>query len=165
MSVSPGGALWIARDGDPLFDLATVKTLFREYNDVLGFDLTFQNFERELAELPGKYHPQHNGQLYLAYADDKPAGCVAYYHFSPGVCELKRLFVRPEFHGRRYGKTLLQTAIEDARTAGYRTMVLDSLARLTAARKMYERFGFVDIAPYNENPYDDVYYMSLMLTP
>ncbi len=144
-------------------DLDAVKTLFTAYNDFLDIDLDFQNFAEELASLPGKYHPNKNGQLYLACWNDEPVGCAAFYQFEEKTCELKRLYVSPNVQGKGIGKALMQQAITDATAMGYQRLLLDSLKRLKSARKLYEAFGFNDIDPYNVNPHDDVYYMALDL--
>lgn len=156
-------SLSIVRYPEPGFDLDTLKTLFREYNEFLGISLDFQGFETELASLPGKYAPNLGGQLYLAQVDQKPAGCAAFYRLSPAVCEIKRVFVHPQFQGLKIGRHLMVQAIEDAREAGYSSVVLDSLKRLKAARKLYENLGFSETTPYNANPHPDVYYMTLAL--
>lgn len=148
---------------DPEFDLEELKALFHEYNAFIGIDLGFQNFEAELDALPGKYHPLKSGQLYLARWNGEPAGCAAIYQIQLGTCELKRLYVKPQFQGFRIGKTLLAHTIQDARQLGYRQMVLDSLRRMSSAQGLYQKMGFREIQPYNHNPYPDVYYMALDL--
>lgn len=142
--------------------LHEVQSLFREYNDFLGFDLCFQGFEEELASLPGKYAAPH-GQLYLALMKDEITGCVAFYRLSEGICELKRLYVRPAFQGHGIGKLLMQRALDDAKSLHYRIMRLDSLRRLTSAEPLYTKFGFTEIAAFNNSPLDDVYYMERTL--
>jgi putative acetyltransferase len=150
--------------------LAWVRELFKEYEAFLGINLDFQNFQSERDTLPGRYS-MPTGGLYLAIAKDKeacqPAGCVAFYGMNlpdePRTCELKRLFVREPFQGRSLGKAFIQRAIEDATHAGYQRMRLDSLHRLTQAKRLYDYFGFYDIAPYNQNPHEDVYYMEKAL--
>lgn len=144
-------------------ELDSVRTLFREYQEFLDVSLCFQSFEDELAALPGKYSASKDGCLYLANSSDQIAGCVAFYRMNESTCELKRLFVRPQFHGRGLGRLLMERACEDAKRAGYETMVLDSLARLTAACKLYASLGFSEVAPYNENPHADVLYFSKQL--
>lgn len=156
--------------GDDSKELDSVRTLFREYQDFLGVSLCFQSFEDELAALPGKYSASDDGCLYLAVANSNSsktngriAGCVAFYRVSESTCELKRLFVRPQFHRLGLGRLLMERACTDAKQAGYETMILDSLARLTAACKLYNSLGFSEIAPYNENPHADVLYFSKQL--
>lgn len=142
--------------------LPTVRQIFREYNEQLGFDLCFQNFDEEMASLPGRY-AEPDGRLYLGLVDEQPAACGAFYKLEEGICELKRLYVCPPFKGKGYARTLLERAMADAKAVGYHTMRLDSLHRLKDARKLYEKYGFYDIEPYNKNPYDDVYYMECRL--
>lgn len=153
----------LLRYTNPDFSLDAVKQLFRAYNAALAIDLTFQNFDEELASLPGKYAPDKEGQLYLLKEEDAFIGCAAFYAFAPAVAEAKSLFVLPSHQGKGYGKLLLQTIIADTRTLGYTTLYLDSLRLLTAARALYERLGFQEIPPYNRNPNADVYYMALSL--
>lgn len=140
-------------------ELADIRILFREYNDFLGISLDFQDFEAELAVLPGKYSAEKRGRLYLVTWGESPAGCGAFYEFAPTICEVKRLYLRPEFQGKGIGKALLLQCLSDAKAYGYQTVRLDSLHRLKAARKLYETLGFQEIQPYNVNPHNDVYYM------
>lgn len=148
---------------DPDFDLEAIKALFQEYNDGLDIDLGFQNFEMEFQLLPGKYHPSRLGQLYLATWNRQPAGCLGIYQLKPSVCELKRLYVKPEFQGLKIGKALMTQAILDARQFGYEALYLDSLRRMGSAQALYRKMGFYEIEPYNQNPYPDVYYMAMDL--
>lgn len=141
-------------------DLEVIRTLFREYQDFIEVSLCFQSFDEELASLPGKYGVAKDGCLYLAEVDDQPAGCVAFYRVHETTCELKRLFVRPPFHQKGIGKALMVRAIEDATSAGYQTMILDTLRRLKSAGQLYKQLGFVEIEPYNVNPHADVAYYS-----
>jgi GNAT superfamily N-acetyltransferase len=110
-------------------------------------------FEEELASLPGKYAPPA-GALLLASHDGSPAGCVALRQIDTASCEMKRMFVYPEFHGKGVGRALAEAVIERARTLGYRSMVLDTSIRQSEARGLYRRYGFRDIAPYYELPGD-----------
>lgn len=143
-------------------DIQQVKALFQEYQQFLGLELDFQGFAQELAALPGKY-AKPAGNLYLAYQEDKVAGCIAFYPFDDGICELKRLFVRPAFAGYGIGKALMLRALQDASSAGYRFARLDSLRRLKSAGKLYPTLGFYEIEPYNKTPLDDAYYMERQL--
>jgi ribosomal protein S18 acetylase RimI-like enzyme len=142
--------------------LDAAKILFREYQESRGLPLDFQNFDKEIDSLPAKFVPP-SGALYVAFWGQQPVGCVAFYEWGPGICELKRLFVKPETQGKSIGRKLMERAILDAKNAGYRFMRLDSLRRFEAAGNLYPKLGFYDIPPYNENPYDDVYYMQLDL--
>lgn len=143
-------------------DLDAVKAMFQEYQAFLGIPLDFQDFNTELATLPGKFAPP-SGKLYLAKLNGQPVGCVAYYRFSEDTCELKRLYVKPTCQGKSLGRQLFERALQDATAQGYRRMVLDSLRRLDKARKLYVQLGFTEIAPYNENPHPDVYYLEKQL--
>lgn len=142
--------------------LDEVRTLFREYHKMLGVDLCFQNYEEELASLPGKYLPP-DGRLYLIYLEGKLAGCIALRRFDETRCEMKRLFVRPQFRGLRLGQILAQHIIDDAKAIGYQAMVLDTLKSLESAVTMYRRMGFEEVAPYYDNPLNDVLYFQLTL--
>ncbi|MGO9412967.1 MAG: GNAT family N-acetyltransferase [Spirochaetia bacterium] len=136
-------------------DVAAARTLIREYADFLGEDLSFQGFEQELAELPGKYAPP-SGALFVAHVPAKgksqPAGCVALRKLSPGICEMKRLFVRPQCRGLGIGRLLAERVIEEARALGYKAMRLDTLQRLEGAVTLYRSMGFEQIPPYYKNP-------------
>src|SRR5881394_4470780 len=107
-------------------DLAEARKLFREYASWLEIDLCFQNFEQELADLPGHYAPP-DGTLLLAWQNDEIAGCVALRRLDAGLCEMKRLFVREKFRGRGLGQSLIEAIIRKARKIGYRRMRLDTL--------------------------------------
>ncbi len=136
-----------------------VRTLFREYSADLGIDLCFQGFEEELAALPGKYQAP-KGALFLLRVGNVPAGCVALRPLDDSTCELKRLYVTHAFRSTGLGTFLLDAAMERALELGYKTMKLDTLARLERAREMYTRRGFTDCAPYNPNPEADICYLS-----
>lgn len=147
-------------------DIDDARELMRLYARWTGVNLCFQNFEAELAELPGKYTPP-GGQLWIAraVADSAPVGVIAVRALSPTVCEMKRLWVEPEAKGTGLGRRLAQTAIDFAQSAGYREMKLDTLReRMPAAIALYRSLGFVDTEPYIANPEPDVMYMSLNLT-
>ena len=143
-------------------DRATVESLFREYVSSLSEDISFQNVDDELATLPGKYAAPA-GIVLIAREDDTAAGAVAYRMVEPGVCEMKRLYVRPAFRGRDLGRELANELIEHARANGYRTMLLDTLASMSAARALYRDLGFVPTEPYYDNPLPGVMYMALEL--
>ena len=144
-------------------DRATVEALFGEYVSSLAEDISFQNVDDELATLPGKY-ARPGGVVLIARDGDEAAGAVAYRMVEPGVCEMKRLYVRPAFRGRDIGRELANELIEDARARGYRTMLLDTLASMSSARALYRDLGFVAVAPYYDNPLPGVAYMALELT-
>ena len=143
-------------------DRATVEALFREYIASLTEDISFQNVDDELAALPGKY-ARPGGVVLIAWDDAKPAGAIAYRMFEPGVAEMKRLYVRPAFRGRDIGRELANELIEDARARGYRTIMLDTLQSMSAARTLYRDLGFVPVEPYYDNPLPGVMYMALEL--
>ena len=144
-------------------DRAKVEALFREYVASLGVDIGFQNVDDELATLPGKY-ARPGGVTYIAFAATEAAGAVAYRMLEPGVCEMKRLYVRPAFRGLAVGRALAEELIADARARGYRTMLLDTLATMQSAQRLYRNLGFRPIPPYYANPLPDVTYMALDLS-
>jgi ribosomal protein S18 acetylase RimI-like enzyme len=142
--------------------LNTVRELFREYADSLELDLCFQDFERELAELPGKYAPP-SGRLFLAVRQERPAGCAAVRAMDKQTCEMKRLYVRPEFRRFGAGRLLARATIDSAREIGYQRMRLDTLASMTPAIALYESLGFGRIEPYYHNPSPAAVFMELVL--
>jgi ribosomal protein S18 acetylase RimI-like enzyme len=143
--------------------MPVVRELFREYEAFIGVDLCFQEFAREVAGLPGDYGPPR-GLLLLAWVDDALAGCVALRPQSPQHAEMKRLFVRPQFHSRGVGRALAEELIRRARALGYAAIRLDTLPSMRAAQGMYEAMGFRDIAPYCANPVAGARYMELQLS-
>ena len=143
-------------------DRATVEALMREYVSSLAEDISFQNVDDELAGLPGNY-ARPGGVVLIARDGEEAAGAVACRMIEPGVCEMKRLYVRPAFRGRGLARALADELIEHARAQGYRTMLLDTLASMQAARALYRDLGFVPVAPYYDNPLPGVAYMALEL--
>lgn len=142
--------------------ITAVRTLFCEYENFLKVDLCFQDFENELAGLPGKYAPPQ-GALLLAVEGELVSGCVALRKLEPGVCEMKRLFVRPQYRGRGLGMKLAAAIIAEAAAKGYAAMRLDTLAQLAEAIQLYERLGFRKIDPYYHNPLPGVSFWELDL--
>ena len=143
-------------------DIPACRELFREYERAIGVSLCFQGFEREVAALPGDYAPPAGG-LWLAEVGGKLAGCAALRALGPGEAEMKRLYVRAEFRGLRVGDALARQVIESARGKGYRTLRLDTLPTMKEAQGLYERLGFVDTPPYNDNPVGGVRFLALGL--
>lgn len=146
--------------------LAETRTIFREYAQGLGVDLCFQNFEAELASLPGDYAPPQ-GALLLALVDGEVAGCGAMRPLPEcdyaNACEMKRLFIRPAFRRFGLGRTMAQALIDRATSAGYSNMLLDTLDDMEAARDLYESLGFEEIPPYYFNPIAGAHYLKVDL--
>jgi ribosomal protein S18 acetylase RimI-like enzyme len=142
--------------------LRQIHELFTEYEKAIGIDLCFQNFDRELAQLPGDYAPP-SGLLLLALAGDEPAGCAALRKIGEGICEMKRLYVRTAFRRRGAGRALAAAVIAAARRAGYDSMRLDTLASMKEATALYRSLGFQETAPYCHNPFADALYLELKL--
>ncbi len=146
----------------PLFRIAPVRTaddlaqtiaLFRIYADSLGLDLSYQNFDEEMASMPGKYAPPTGALLLARDGNGRPVGCVGLRRIEPdGCCEMKRLYVAPEGRGGGLGKRLVDAMITEAVRMGYREMRLDTLPSMTAAIALYRSAGFEDTAPYYETP-------------
>ena len=143
--------------------IAQARELFLEYAQSLGFSLCFQNFDKELAGLPGDYAPPE-GRLLLADYEGQLAGCVALHNLEPQVCEMKRLYLRPQFRGKGLGRVLAGRIIAEARQIGYQRMRLDTVEPVMKdAVAMYRRIGFQEIAPYRANPIAGAMYMELQL--
>jgi len=142
--------------------IRTAGELFQEYARSLPFALDFQDFDAELADIGHHYGPPQ-GRLYIALADDRSAGCVALRDFGKGVCEMKRLYVRPEFQGRHIGRKLAETVIEAAREIGYHHMRLDTVSEMQRANNLYATLGFKPIDAYRFNPVEGAVYLELQL--
>jgi ribosomal protein S18 acetylase RimI-like enzyme len=150
-------------------DYDAIRALFVEYASSLGFSLGYQGFSDELAELPGKYAPPTGGLL-LARVDGAPAGTVGLRPLAGEICEMKRLYVKPEYRGARtadgvsIGRALALAVVEQARALGYRRMRLDTVAgTMDAAIRLYRSIGFVAIPAYYESPIPDTIYLELSL--
>ncbi|WP_426752323.1 GNAT family N-acetyltransferase [Myxococcus sp. Y35] len=144
-------------------DVPDIRALWREYAESLGIDLSFQDFEAELATLPGKYAAPH-GRLLLARRGEEVLGGVALRPLSAETCEMKRLFVRPAARGEQLGRRLAERICAEAREAGYRHICLDTLQSLSAALRLYTSMGFRPIAPYVFNPLPGALFLGLDLT-
>jgi putative acetyltransferase len=143
--------------------LEEIRALFLEYASALNFNLCFQNFDKELQELPGAY-ARPAGRLILCEVAGQPAGCIALKALGSGICEMKRLFVRPEFRGRHLGATLARHLIIEAKQMGYTAMRLDTIrGTMDNAIALYQSLGFKEIPPYYANPIPDAFYMELQL--
>ena len=143
--------------------IAEAKAIFREYETWLGMSLCFQGFEEELAGLPGKYAPP-NGRLYLAYSGDEVIGCIAMREIEPGICEMKRLYLREAARGKGVGNQLIELVIRDAKSMGYEKMRLDTYPpKMGKAVDLYRSHGFYEIPRYYDNPNEDVLFMEKSL--
>lgn len=151
-------------DASTAAEVAEAKRLFLEYADSLGFSLCFQGFDRELAELPGKY-ARPAGRLLLARSGEESAGCVALRPLQPDVAEMKRLYVRPPFRGLGLGRLLAKTVAAEAREIGYHWLYLDTLPQMKEAIPLYRSMGFTEIPPYYDNPVEGGVFMKLELSP
>jgi ribosomal protein S18 acetylase RimI-like enzyme len=143
--------------------VSQARELFLEYAQSLGFSLCFQNFDKELAGLPGDYAPPE-GRLLLVFHETQLAGCVALHKLDSSCCEMKRLYLRPEFRGQGLGRALAKRIIAEARQSGYQRMRLDTVEPVMKdAVAMYRKLGFKEIAPYRPNPIAGAMYMELEL--
>ena len=171
-NVEAGTGLWADSTGIRIAsaqsadDLNAARALFREYSTALNVDLCFQNFEEELDGLPGDY-AQPRGGLLLATVFGEMVGCCAMRPQDSvdytNACEMKRLYVRPEFRGLGLGRKLAEAILDLARQAGFDCVLLDTLDDMEAARALYDDLGFEDIPPYYFNPIAGAHYLKVML--
>lgn len=147
-------------------DLDLIRGIFREYAGTLNVDLAFQDFEAELGGLPGEY-AEPRGALVLARVDGEVAGCCALRPADsadyPNAAEMKRLYVRKPFRGFGLGRLLTEHILDQARLAGYSTVLLDTLDDMEAARALYEELGFEEVPPYYYNPIAGAHYLKAEL--
>ena len=143
--------------------IAQARELFLEYAKSLGFSLCFQRFDQELAGLPGDYAPP-DGRLLLAEYRGQLAGCIGLHKLDPEICEMKRLYLKPQLRGRGVGRALAEAVIAEARAIGYKKMRLDTVEPVMPnAVALYRRLGFIEIDPYRPNPIAGALYMELKL--
>jgi putative acetyltransferase len=151
------------RSAESAEEIGIVRTLFEEYAAWLGFSLCFQDFDQELANLPGKYAPP-SGRLVLAWSGSTPAGCGALRSTDPLICEMKRLYIRPEFRGHGLGRKVAEHLIHEATIIGYSLMRLDTIpTKMAKAGSLYHALGFYEIPAYCYNPHRDVRYLERRL--
>lgn len=143
-----------------------LRALLREYADALGVDLCFQDFEAELATLPGDYQ-EPRGALLMAWIDEQLVGCCALRPLDtvdyPNACEMKRLYVRDKFRRSGVGRLLSEAILDRARLAGYDCVLLDTLDTMESARALYQELGFREIPPYYHNPIEGAHYLKVDL--
>jgi len=138
----------------------TAKELFHEYAKSLDFELCFQDFDAEIEGLPGQYVPPE-GRLFLAEYNGKIAGCIALRKLEDGICEMKRLYVKPDFRGKSIGRMLVEKLINEAKIIGYNKMRLDTIPAMQTAQELYKSMGFYLIKSYRNNPVPGAVYMEL----
>jgi ribosomal protein S18 acetylase RimI-like enzyme len=142
--------------------IAKMKKLFYEYAESLGFDLSFQNFKQEMENFPVQYSPP-SGCLFVALSGNNALGCVGLRSFDNGICEMKRLYVKPEARGQKIGRALAESIISAATEIGYEHMRLDTIPTMVGANRLYKTLGFQEIQPYRYNPIEGTIYLELNL--
>lgn len=171
MAGTPDGGRGLERPGSPFLvrrahdaaDVRTVSRLFREYADALGIDLGFQDFDTELARLPGDYAPPA-GALLMALGAEVPAGCVGVRPLSGRCCEMKRLYVRAAYRRCGLGRRLAVAALSEAARLGYTHMRLDTLPTMVEAHRLYQGLGFTPIPAYRHNPVQGTSFLEVVLS-
>ncbi len=143
-------------------DFEIARELFKEYADSLGFDLGFQNFEKELQDIHVQYHKPEGGLILVLDGEGKAAGCVGVRRWDDETSELKRMYIRDAYRGKGLGKTLLQNALTISKALAYKKMRLDTLGSMKSAIALYNAAGFYEIEPYNYNPNEDVKYYEIV---
>jgi ribosomal protein S18 acetylase RimI-like enzyme len=143
-------------------EVPVMRELFSEYGRSLGIDLSFQDFDQELATLPGKYAPP-DGAVIIARLGAAACGCVALRRIDQATCEMKRLYVRPDARGLGVGAELVRLIVDRAKSRGYRAMRLDTLPSMKSAIALYASFGFREIPAYTFNPIHGAVYMEKLL--
>jgi len=161
LTAAPAPAAAIARAGAAA-EVAEVKALFLEYAESLDFELCFQGFDEEMARFPGDYAAPA-GALLLASVEGAAAGAVGLRPLGEGVCEMKRLYVRPAYRSQGLGRALIEASLDQGRRLGYGAMRLDTLPSMAAAIALYEAYGFKDIGAYTHNPLAGVRYLERAL--
>ena len=144
-------------------DLDILREMFREYGSDVSRSYCLNGFDDEVARLPGAYGPPHGGLLLLTAEGGQPAGMVGVRPLGDGIAEMKRLFVRPAWQKRGYGRLLTLAAIGHARESGFARLRLDTLGHMKAARALYADLGFVDIPPYHDDAAPGMSFMELAL--
>jgi ribosomal protein S18 acetylase RimI-like enzyme len=142
--------------------IVKAKELFLEYAKSLDFELCFQDFDKELDGLPGFYSPPE-GRLYLAELNGEITGCIALRKLEDEICEMKRLYVKPQYRGNLIGKILVEKLIEESKIIGYKRIRLDTVPAMHSAQKLYKSIGFYEIRPYRLNPVPGAVYMELII--
>ena len=150
------------KKAETIEEIEIIRKLFLEYARSLDFDLCFQNFNEELASLPGEYSSP-DGILFLAYWNDEPVGCIALRKLEKNICEMKRLYVKNFQRGKNIGGALTQELITEAIKIGYEKMRLDTVPSMQTAQKLYRLLGFYNIEPYRANPVEGAICMELNL--
>jgi putative acetyltransferase len=142
--------------------ITLVRALMLEYADQLGIDLCFQDFESEMAMLPGRY-AEPGGGLIVAFVGEQAAGCAAFRPLTPGICEMKRLYLRADYRGKGLGRAIATAVMDRACAAGYRAMRLDTLSAMKIAIGLYESLGFRQIPPYYDTPLSECVFLEASL--